>query len=69
MAKYLLIQSRDPFESNDVAYFYELAAGLAREGSDVMLFLVQNGVLAARRSSRSDMDRQGRRSGRRGHGG
>ena len=27
MAGYLLIESRDPFESNDVGYYYELARG------------------------------------------
>ena len=52
MAKYLLIESRDPFEVNDVAYYYDLAAALAKEG-DVTLFLVQNGVLPARRSAKS----------------
>jgi len=41
MNRYLLIESRDPFESNDVSYFYNLAAGLAEEGSEVALFLVQ----------------------------
>ena len=54
MSAYLLIESLDPFESNDVAHYYDLAAGLAREGNEVTLFLVQNGVLAARRSARSD---------------
>jgi predicted peroxiredoxin len=54
MAKYLLIESRDPFESNDVSYFYNLATGLAKGGNEVTLFLVQNGVLAARQSARSD---------------
>jgi predicted peroxiredoxin len=53
MAKYLLIASRDPFECNDVGHYYELARGLASEGNDVTLFLVQNGVLPARRSTRS----------------
>ena len=48
MVNYVLIESRDPFESNDVSYFYELAAGLARRGHAVTLFLVQNGVLASR---------------------
>jgi len=48
MDRYLLIESLDPFESNDVARIYELARGLARAGSRVTLFLVQNGVLAAR---------------------
>ncbi|HEV8321218.1 MAG TPA: DsrE family protein [Myxococcota bacterium] len=53
MAKYLLIESRDPFETNDVAYYYDLAAGLAKDGNEVTLFLVQNGVLPARKSTRS----------------
>ena len=50
MAHYLLIESRDPFEVNDVAYFYDLAAGLKERGNQVTLFLVQNGVLPARRN-------------------
>ncbi len=53
MAKYILIESRDPFDANDVANFYDLAEGLVREGSEVTLFLVQNGVLPARQGSRS----------------
>ncbi len=52
MAKYLLIESRDPFESNDVAYYYDLAADLAKDGNDVTLFLVQNGVFSARAEAR-----------------
>ena len=48
MARYLLISSRDPFESNDTSAYYELAAGRAREGNEVAVFLVQNGVLTAR---------------------
>ncbi len=54
MAKYLLIESRDPFDSNDVANFYDLAEGLIREGNAVTLFLVQNGVLPARPGTRSE---------------
>lgn len=53
MAHYLLIESRDPFESNDVGYYYELAKGLVDAGNGVTLLLVQNGVLAARPSARS----------------
>lgn len=53
MAKYLLIESRDPFDSNDVSNFYGLASGLAKEGNEVTVFLVQNGVLPARRSTQS----------------
>src|SRR5262245_7414237 len=54
MAKYLLIESRDPFESNETQGYYDLAAGLVKEGHQVTLFLVQNGVLPARKSARSD---------------
>src|SRR5262249_50286045 len=53
MAQYLLIESRDPFESNDVNYYYELAKGLVESGNQVTLFLAQNGVLAARPSMHS----------------
>ncbi len=53
MAKYLFIESRDPFDANDVANFCDLAEGLVGEGSEVTLFLVQNGVLPARQGSRS----------------
>ncbi len=53
MAQYLLIESRDPFDSNDVGKFYGLAEGLAKAGNQVTLFLVQNGVLPARPSSGS----------------
>lgn len=48
MAQYLLIESRDPFESNDVRNTCDLGAQLRRAGHDVTLFLVQNGVLPAR---------------------
>jgi sulfur relay (sulfurtransferase) complex TusBCD TusD component (DsrE family) len=48
MSKYLLIESRDPFESQDSRAFYDLAASLARDANEVTLFLVQNGVLGAR---------------------
>jgi sulfur relay (sulfurtransferase) complex TusBCD TusD component (DsrE family) len=53
MQKFLLIESRDPFESNDVSYYYELASNLVASGYTVTLYLVQNGVLAARRSAQS----------------
>jgi len=51
MAGYLLIESRDPFESNDVGYYYGLASGLVEAGNQVTLLLVQNAVLAARPSA------------------
>ena len=53
MAQYLLIESRDPFECNDVGYYYDLARGLVQAGNQVTLFLAQNGVLAARPSAHS----------------
>ena len=53
MAQYLLIESRDTFESNDVGYYYDLAKGLAESGNQVTRFLVQNGVLPARPSAHS----------------
>ncbi len=51
MAKYLLIESRDPLAWHDAWYFFDLAASLARAENQVTLFLVQNGVLAARAGS------------------
>ena len=53
MAKYLLIESRDPFDNNVVARQYELAVNLVKEGNEVTLFLVQNGVLPARPGTHS----------------
>jgi hypothetical protein len=52
VAKYLLIESRSPWESADVAYFYGLARDLAGAGNEVTLFLVQNAVLPARKGAR-----------------
>jgi hypothetical protein len=63
MAKYLLIESRDPFESNEVGYYYDLAADLARHDDEVTLFLVQNGVLPARAGVHSDLLAKTARSG------
>ena len=54
MSNYLLIESRDPFDSNDVANYYDLASKLAAAGNQVTLFLVQNGVLAARGAAKAD---------------
>jgi len=51
MSRYLLIESRDPFESNGFALRCELAAALVADGAEVAVFLVENGVLAARRTA------------------
>lgn len=50
MARYVLIESRDPFGSTDPPWLYDLAADLTARGEEVTLFLVQNGVLAARKN-------------------
>ena len=52
MAKYLLIESRDPFDSSDSGYFSELVQGISNRGNETTLFLVQNGVLPARKGSK-----------------
>src|SRR6266513_3735896 len=53
MAQSLLIESRAPFASNEVGYYYDLAVGLVESGNQVTLFLAQNGVLSARPSAHS----------------
>jgi sulfur relay (sulfurtransferase) complex TusBCD TusD component (DsrE family) len=53
MAKYVLVESRDPLTSGDVERYYELAAGLQNAGNEVTLFLLENGVLPARKSPAS----------------
>jgi sulfur transfer complex TusBCD TusB component (DsrH family) len=52
MARYLVIESRDPFDSSDSGYFAELVQGLRARGNDATLFLVQNGVLPLRKGSK-----------------
>lgn len=51
MATFLMISSRDPFESRDTISFYQTCEQLIDAGSKVILFLVQNGVLPARKSA------------------
>ncbi len=48
MSKYLLVQSKSPWESGDIGQFYALAQELGQAGHEVTFFLVQNGVMAAR---------------------
>ena len=48
---YLLIASRDPYTHVAALRCFELAAQLAGEGHRVTVFLVQNGVLPARRGA------------------
>lgn len=51
MPKYVFIESRDPFESGDCAKFAEMIEGICRRGHEATLFLVQNGVMGARRGA------------------
>ena len=51
MTKYIFIESRDPFESRDTRFVEETAIAVKERGHDVTLFLVQNGVLAARKGA------------------
>ena len=50
MTRYMFIESRDPFESRDTRFVEETAIAVKERGHDVTVFLVQNGVLAARAS-------------------
>ena len=52
MARYVFIESRDPFESRDTQFVEETAIAVKERGHEVTVFLVQNGVLAARESVR-----------------
>jgi predicted peroxiredoxin len=56
MAKFVLIESRDPFDSADWKDFHELALGLTKAGNEVTVFLTQNGVLPTRRGSTAAAD-------------
>lgn len=51
MGSYLLVETRDPFDSSDCERFWDLAEGLADHQHDVAVYLAQNAVLATRRSS------------------
>ena len=52
MTGYLFIETRDPFESRDTEFVAATAAALRERDNEVTVFLVQNGVLAARRAAR-----------------
>lgn len=61
MTKYVLVESRDPFESRSFAARCELAAQLQASGAAVMLMLVENGVLGARaRAAPRELERTAR---------
>jgi predicted peroxiredoxin len=49
MTTYVLIESRDPFESRDTEFVEQTALAIKERGHTVTVFLVQNGVFAARK--------------------
>ncbi len=53
MAQYALIESRDPYEYGDPGQFADLAVDLASSGNAVTFFLIQNGVLVARKGAKT----------------
>ena len=50
MTSYVFIESRDPFESRDAQFIVDNATALKERDHEVIVFLVQNGVFAARRN-------------------
>lgn len=53
MKNLVILESRDPFESKDTDFVKTLVLEVTRGGGTATVFLVQNGVLATRRSARS----------------
>jgi sulfur transfer complex TusBCD TusB component (DsrH family) len=49
---YVLIESRDPFDSADTAFVSDTAEALRARGRAVTVYLVQNGVFAGRAGAR-----------------
>lgn len=51
MTHYLILESKDPYDSADWANMQKIVIYLKNNGNDVTLFLLQNGVLPARRGT------------------
>lgn len=54
MSRYLLIESRDPYEAVAVKGHFDWGVQLRRAGHEVLVFLVQNGVLPVRAGASSE---------------
>jgi len=52
VTNYVFIESRGPFDPNGSRFIVEALTGLKRLDNQVTVFLVQNGVLGARRNAR-----------------
>lgn len=64
MAHYVIIESRDLQEYTSGRYILGLADGLRKKGNNVTLFLIENGVMAARKGAKigdtlNELSRQG----------
>ena len=51
MKRYLLVDSRDLQEYSGSDFILQTATGLKQKGNEVTLYLIENGVLAARKGS------------------
>lgn len=51
MAKYLIVNSRDLQEYTSGEYIQNLAGKLQQKGNEITLFLIENGVLSARKGN------------------
>jgi sulfur transfer complex TusBCD TusB component (DsrH family) len=54
-SQYVLIESRDPFDSADSRFVPDTAAALRARGRAVTVYLVQNAVLASRAGARGSV--------------
>lgn len=52
MSNYIFIESRDPFASGDSDFIENVAVLVKDRGHNITVFLVQNGVLGARKTVR-----------------
>jgi len=51
MTHYLVLESRDPYDSADWMNMQQIVKALKTNGNEVTLFLLQNGVLPARQGT------------------
>lgn len=51
MSEFVIVESRDPFDSVDVEFTRSTAVELAAKGHRVTVYLIQNGVLPLRKRS------------------
>ena len=51
MSKYLIVESRDLMEYKESDFALNLASQLKKSGNETTLFLIENGVLSARKGS------------------